>query len=189
MGYDYSYDCTRAEIVEELLVYGETKVLLCNLWFQDEHGHDFAPDEDVVVVWHGYKDADGGAADVEDCAENLFEDSDGLLPYDEAIHERFSKLCRDIGYSVYNKDELGKMLKKQKPLRKPGQGASRHQFAVKVVLYEEVDGTRSEIMAAWADRPAATVHNAPRRALKAMADDAAKQLGTMFLKSRRGGGR
>jgi hypothetical protein len=101
MGIDYSYECTKAKIVKELGTFGERRVLLCNLWFDDEHGHALAPAKKVVVV------VEGGSADIEKYPENFLpEDAD------KATWKRFQKLCdaSDIGYHVYNDNELAKML-------------------------------------------------------------------------------
>src|SRR5262245_48515849 len=110
--YDCSYECTKAEIVEDLGTYNDHRILLCNLWFQDEHGHALATVKNVVVV------ATDKTADVEADAENLFEDSGGFMPFDEAVFLRFQKLCHDIGYTVYNDGELATMLAQLSPKHK-----------------------------------------------------------------------
>jgi ABC-type glycerol-3-phosphate transport system substrate-binding protein len=104
---DYSYNCTHATVRQVLGQYGNKTILLCDLDFDDEHGHALGTVENAVVV------VEDGYADIETYPENF-------LPEDASSEdfERFQKLCEDgdPGWTVYNSDELGAML--------TGQGAT-----------------------------------------------------------------
>lgn len=101
MGIDYSFECTKATVRSK--VEGEfdgKTLLLCDLQFEDEHGHALVPLSNVLVA------VANGKADLVDYPENVLSES-----VDEAEWRRIEKLCQNHpGYQVYNGEELAKML-------------------------------------------------------------------------------
>lgn len=102
---DFSYVCTKATVRNELELAAPStanRVLLCDLEFEDEHGHALAPVQNAIVVvgdeW----------ADVERYPENLLRE--------DARDEEWKlveALCQNSPtYNVYNGKELAAMLPK-----------------------------------------------------------------------------
>lgn len=99
---DFSYKCTKATIKTEVGTFDGGRVVLCDLEFEDEHGHTLTPVSDVLVV------IGDGFADTEAYPENFLGDN----PTEEEL-DQMEELCDNYpGYGVYNQEELYRMLQK-----------------------------------------------------------------------------
>ena len=104
MGVEYSYNVVGVSNVRKLDTFGGKLLLLADVQFEDEHGHVFVPDKDVLV------EMGGGYADVVKYAENVFVDEEYEQFYTDELHEKYSKLCNDIGYTAYNTEKFHQIL-------------------------------------------------------------------------------
>jgi hypothetical protein len=69
-------------------------------------------------------------------------------------------------------------------------GIMQHTFRLTVILEEEVDGSKSEIMRTYSQpKSANAVHRRPDTSFLAMMNEAVADMLAMFKKSRTGGGR
>jgi hypothetical protein len=97
----FSYTCTNVTVVKKLGQYHDKTILLCNLQFENEHGQELAPANDVIVM------VEEGYACISCCPEDF-------LPEDHTSEEwnRYEKLCEDgyPGYDVYNDTEFSEMV-------------------------------------------------------------------------------
>ena len=111
---DYSYECTKATIRKDLGVDASgDRMLFCELEFQNEHGHPMQTQKAIVVL------RDYGATIVSD-AENIL----GPLSAKPSDEELFSWSDRaeelgemldsgDIGFDIYNQEEIAEALRLQ----------------------------------------------------------------------------
>lgn len=108
MGYDYSYNCTKATIREDM---GADKrgdrILFCDLEFYNEHGHEMAPVRGIVAL-RSY-----GATIVSDASDILL---------DTLSEEEWEKTAEalgpmldsgNVGFDIHNQEEIGKSLQSQ----------------------------------------------------------------------------
>ncbi len=97
MGVDYSYPCRSVWNIRLLDTFGDQKVLLANLQFEDEHGFAMEQLQDVLVV------LEGGSADLESYPENFLPEDADL-----AVQLRYEDLCENYpGYHVYDTEVFG----------------------------------------------------------------------------------
>ena len=98
---DCAYVCLGAKAKQELGTFGDKRVVLCDMVFEDEHGNVLAPVADAVVV------IEAGQADTQDYAENIIEN---------ATVEQLAKLQQlcdnNPHYHVYNTEDLYNMLQR-----------------------------------------------------------------------------
>lgn len=105
---DYSYECTKATIREDLGVDANgDRMLFCNLEFENENGHSMAP-VDGIVVLRGY-----GATIATDACDIL----DDSLPDAEwgAKAEEFGEKLESgaVGFDIYNQEAIAEALRKE----------------------------------------------------------------------------
>jgi len=102
MGDSYSYVCKRASNIRPLETVGDKRVVLADLQFEDEHGHDFSLDRDVLVAL----DEDGDAEIVQYPEDVLLDEAD------DAIWDKWEKLCEQHPgprYGVDNEEEFSEL--------------------------------------------------------------------------------
>ena len=96
MGIEYSYECTKVENIRKIGETNDGPIYLCDLHFQDEHGHKLEKVENAVVV----------CGEIQQYPENF-------LPEDcsEEDYEKFAKLCESYpGWDVYNPEWLSRQI-------------------------------------------------------------------------------
>lgn len=105
MGCDYSYNCTKAEKLEDLgQTYNGDRMLFCRLEFENEHGYPLQPVEGVVVL-RKY------GATLETYAENVLSEDLSEEEFESKAKELAPKLALgDVGFDIHNNEEVAKML-------------------------------------------------------------------------------
>jgi len=100
MGIDYSYECVGVKIKEIAHTFEDgTCLAICNLKFNDEHGHPLKKVKNVLVY----------------IGENLVklpDSAEDCLPEDatEELFDRIENLCKNHpGYDFYDEEESRKL--------------------------------------------------------------------------------
>ena len=118
MGYDYSYQCTKATVREDLGTDAKgDRMVFCDMEFENEHGHAMQPVQGIVVLREYGATI---ATDAEDILPELPSNcsDDELFAWDdqaEKYHERL--LLGDVGYDIYNQEEIAEAIRLQLAVR------------------------------------------------------------------------
>ena len=121
MGYDCSYECTKATIVEDMgtnPTNGE-QIVLVDLEFENEHGHEMMPIRAVVALRKlggiGWVTIVTEPEDVLGTPDEQNEASwdawDAMEPSGKLLYDRL--LAGDVGFDIHNGAEIATELQKQ----------------------------------------------------------------------------